>query len=174
MNVAGFRSGRTRFRLGCAAGALLVATGCAPKTKYAVPAVETPAAYKENAKWKPPEPRDTEVRDRWWEMFGDPQLNDLESRIEVSNQTLRAFVAQFEQARALVHGARANLYPQVTAAASVAAVRPSGTRAISSYHEAYLDLLVAPSVTYEADLWGRLHGMLDSARASAQASAADV
>ena len=153
---------------------MLAATACAPKTKYVVPTVETPAAYKENADWKPPEPRDTEVRDRWWEMFSDPQLNDLESRIEVSNQTLRAFVAQFEQARALVHGARANLYPQVTAAPSVAVVRPSGNRAISSYHDPYVDLLLAPSVSYEADVWGRLHGMLDVARASAQASAADV
>jgi len=147
---------------------------CAPKTQYTKP--ETPAvpAFKENANWKPAEPRDTDIRGTWWEMFGDPQLNDFESRIDVSNLTLRAAVAQFEQAQALARGARANLGPQVNFNPSVAGVRQSGERAFASYHDPYLDVIVPATVSYEADVWGRLHGILAANTALAQASAADI
>lgn len=147
---------------------------CAPKTKYAAPAVETAPAFKENANWKPPEPHDADIRGTWWEIFSDPQLTDLESRVDVSNQTLRAVAAQFDQARAIVRGARANLGPQVNVNPAVAGVQPSGNRAVSSSHDAYLDFLVPLSASYEADVWGRLHGLLQADRALAQASAADL
>src|SRR5262249_44641147 len=42
--------------------------GCAPKTRYAAPTIDAPPAFKENANWKPPEPRDAEIRGAWWEM----------------------------------------------------------------------------------------------------------
>lgn len=158
----------------CATALLVVVGGCAPKTKYVAPAVETAPAFKENANWKPPEPRDADLRGNWWELFGDAQLNELESRVDVSNQTLRAVAAQFEQARALARGARANLYPQVGVNPTVGAVQPSGNRAISSFHDAYADLLLPLSVSYEADVWGRLHGILEATRANAQAGAADL
>jgi NodT family efflux transporter outer membrane factor (OMF) lipoprotein len=164
----------SRALVAAACAASLAGGACASRPTYAVPDVPVPPAYKENANWKPPEPQDTEIRGAWWEMFGDSQLNDLESRIEVSNQTLRAAAAQFEQARALVRGARANLYPLVGAGPSIAAVKPSGNRAAAPPHDAYLDLALPLSVGWEADVWGRLHGILDVNRAAAQASAADV
>src|SRR5262249_9187438 len=117
---------------------------------------------------------DADIRGTWWEIFGDPQLSDLEARVDVSNQNLRIAEAQFTQARALVRGARANLYPQVGLSPSIAGIQPSGNRAVSSFHDAYLDFLLPAGVSYEADVWGRLHGILDVTRASAQASAADV
>ena len=158
---------------GCTTALLLAAIACAPTTHYAAPETPTPPAFKENANWKAPAPRDAEIRGAW-EVFGDAQLNDLESRIDVSNQTLRAAAAQFEQARALARGARANLGPQVGFNPSVGGVRPSGDRAISSFHDPYLDVVVPLSVSYEADVWGRLHGILRAQTALAQASAADL
>ncbi|HEV3141841.1 MAG TPA: efflux transporter outer membrane subunit [Vicinamibacterales bacterium] len=147
---------------------------CAPKTKYVTPTAPIAPAFKENASWKPPQPRDTEVRGRWWELFDDPQLDDLEGRVDVSNQNVRIAEAQFAQARAFVRGARANLYPQVGASPSIAGVQPSGNRAISSFHDAYADFLLLASVSYEADVWGRLHGIVEANRTAAQATAADV
>jgi NodT family efflux transporter outer membrane factor (OMF) lipoprotein len=161
-------------RWGCAAAALVFATACAPKTNYVAPSVETAPAFKENANWKPPEPRDTEIRGTWWEVFGDIQLNALESRVEVSNQTLKAVTAQFEQARAFVRGARANLYPQVGVNPVTNDLRPSANRSFTSFHENYLDLQLPASASYEADVWGRLHGAIEADRTSAQASAADL
>ena len=147
---------------------------CAPKVQYTVPETPTAPAFKENANWKAPEPRDADIRGNWWEIFGDPQLNDLETRIEVSNLTLRAAVSQFEQAQALARGARANLGPQVTLNPSVNALRQSGERAFSTFHDPYLDVIVPVSASWEADVWGRLHGILAANVALAQASAADI
>src|SRR6476646_1653575 len=82
--------------------ALVAVTGCAPKAKYTPPAVEIAPAFRENADWKTAQPADDQLRGNWWELFGDADLNALEQQIDVSNQTLRAAAAQFEQARAVV------------------------------------------------------------------------
>jgi NodT family efflux transporter outer membrane factor (OMF) lipoprotein len=159
---------------GCAAGLLVLAAACAPKTKYVVPSAEIAPAFRENANWKPAAPRDANPRGEWWTLFGDPALDALEARVDVSNQTLKAVGAQFAQARALVRGARANLRPQVAAAPSLASVRQSGTRAFSSFHDPYGDYILPADVSYEADVWGRLHGIVETSRTSAQATAADL
>ena len=152
----------------------VISTACAPKSKYVAPTVDVAPAFRENANWKMPEPRDAEIRGRWWELFDDPQLNDIETRVDVSNQSIRASEAQFAQARALAHGARANLGPQIALTPSIAIVQPSGNRAASSFHDVYGDFLLPVSVSYEADVWGRLHGILEANRTAAQASAADL
>ena len=41
------------------------------------------------------------IQNKWWELFGDPDLNALEQQIDVSNQTLQAAAAQYAEARAL-------------------------------------------------------------------------
>src|SRR5690349_5020878 len=96
-------SGRNKLRA-VVFGALLI-SACAPK-KYEIPQAALEPAYKENAAWKQAEPRDTTLRDRWWELFDDPQLNDLEAQVSVSNQTLHAAAAQFAQARAALRAVR--------------------------------------------------------------------
>jgi NodT family efflux transporter outer membrane factor (OMF) lipoprotein len=168
------RTGLKACTTGVAAFAVLGSLACATKTTYVAPTVSAPPAFKGNANWKPPEPRDADIRGNWWELFGDADLNQLESRVDVSNQTLKAVAAQFDEARALVRGARANLGPQVGVNPSINAIRPSGNRAISSFHDASLDLVLPLTVSYEADVWGRLHGIVEANRAAAQASAADL
>jgi NodT family efflux transporter outer membrane factor (OMF) lipoprotein len=154
-------------------GLLSLLSACATKT-YVPPEVLTPPAFKENADWKPGAPADAALRGPWWEAFGDEHLNRLESQISVSNQTLRQAQARFEEARASVRGARSALYPQVTAAPTAAWVKPSGNRAISSFHDNYADLLLPASVTYEADVWGRIRNSVEASRTAAQATAADL
>jgi NodT family efflux transporter outer membrane factor (OMF) lipoprotein len=153
--------------------ALLVAAGCAPKT-YQVPAATLEPAYKENASWKQAEPRDAVLRDHWWELFDDPQLNELEAQVSVSNQTLQAAAAEFAQARATLRGVRAGQQPQVTAVPTISASQLSGTRAVSSFHQVYSDLLLPVDVSYEADVWARIRNAVNSSVASTQATAADV
>ncbi len=154
-------------------GLLTLLSACATKA-YVPPEVQTPPAFKENADWKPGEPADATLRGTWWDVFGDEQLNQLESQIAVSNQTLKQAQARFEDARASVRFARSALYPQVTVAPSVAWVKPPGNRAVSSFHDNYADLLLPASVTYEADVWGRIRNSVQASRTAAQATAADL
>ena len=74
--------------------ALLVASACAPKTRYVTPTVDVAPAFRENATWKVAAPGDEMLRGAWWELFDDPELNALEQQIDLSNQTLKAAAAQ--------------------------------------------------------------------------------
>jgi NodT family efflux transporter outer membrane factor (OMF) lipoprotein len=154
--------------------ALVTASACAPTVKYVQPTVEVAPAFRENADWKAAQPADDALRGSWWELFGDSDLNALEQQIDVSNQTLRAAAAQYAQARALVRGARANLFPTVDFSPSAVRAAASGNRPASNIHQAANDFVLPADVTYEADVWGRIHSAVSASRAAAQASAADL
>ena len=63
-------------------------------------------------------------------MFGDPQLNQLESQIAVSNQNLKIAEAQYREARAMVRYNRASEFPTITTSPSVSSNRYSGNRSL--------------------------------------------
>ncbi|HYK90788.1 MAG TPA: RND transporter, partial [Acidobacteriota bacterium] len=66
----------------------LLLTSCVVGPKYARPSVETPSAYKEAGPvdpssadiWKTAKPADDAIRGKWWEIFNEPELNDLEEK----------------------------------------------------------------------------------------------
>jgi NodT family efflux transporter outer membrane factor (OMF) lipoprotein len=162
-----------------------LAAACTVGPNYKTPPVEVPAAFKEPpppgvapGDWKPAQPQDAAQRGKWWESFGDPQLNALEEQVAVSNQTLAQAEAQFRGARAAVAGARAALFPTVTAGASVTTSRTSAGRAATatgSGSSGTATIYQVPiDVSYEADVWGRVRRQIEANVASAQASAADV
>ena len=145
-------------------------TGCALAPAYEAPAVAIPANYKESGDWVQATPADDAARGAWWTVFNDPVLNELAAAVQVSNQNVAAASAAYAQARALVAGQRAALFPTVSLDGS--ADRAGGSGASSSRRgNSYQASLGA---TWEPDLWGRLRGGVESAGASAQASAADL
>src|SRR4029450_8084750 len=77
--------------------------------------------------WKEAEPNEGIPRGRWWEMYNDPQLNELASKVELSNQNVIAAMARYRQAPDQVRIARAALFPTVTATPSVFFTRGSST-----------------------------------------------
>jgi len=158
------------------AAALLVAAGCATGPKYVRPETPVPPSFKEAGDWKPAQPNDEAARGAWWEIFKDDELNALEARLDVSNNTLRAAQSQFDQARALVGYARAAQFPQVSGTAAASRTNHSENTpnwgAASSEH--YSDFLLRLDASYELDVWGRVRYTVAANRATAQASAADL
>src|SRR5258708_27289063 len=77
--------------------------GCKPVgPDYSKPVFTAPAAYKEtgapsvvpppaptDGSWKPASPSDGLLRGKWWELYNDPHLNQLEDRIAPNNQARR-------------------------------------------------------------------------------------
>ena len=156
---------------------MLVATAlgaCTVGPPYVRPSAPTPSSYKETAGWQPAEPADALDRGNWWTLFGDVELNRLESRVEVSNQNVAAAVASYAQARALVRQDRAALFPAVTANGGASrsgggAGSTSGVaRGTGNSFQAGL------GASWEPDVWGRLRLAVTGAEASAQASEADL
>ncbi len=154
----------------------VLAAGCAPGPKYVRPEAPVPPAYAEANGWKAARPNDEARRGAWWEVFGDPHLNALEARIDVSNDTLKAAQAAFDQARALVRYAAASRVPQV--AGSAAAGRTSHSQSTPNWNpnaaSNYSDYLLRLDASYEVDVWGRVRSSVAASRAAAQASAADL
>ena len=166
-----------RTSIGLTVIGLMLLCGCTVGPRYAKPAVPAPPQYKElPPNWKTAEPADQVAKGKWWEVFGDQQLNGLEEQVNVSNQTLKAAQAQFEQARAAVRINRSNLYPTVSGGVSVTRNHLSRNRFNGQLSPStnYTDLQLPIDASYEADVWGRVRRTVEAARANAQASAADV
>jgi NodT family efflux transporter outer membrane factor (OMF) lipoprotein len=164
-------------------------TGCNVGPKYHTPPANPPAAYKELTPddykntdgWKVAQPKDDALRGKWWEIFGDPQLNALEEKVNVSNQTIAAAAANFLAARALVKEARSQLFPKVTTSPAISVQRPSATMSsgkgggsTSSATSTFTDYTFPFDATWQPDLFGRIRNTVKSAAYGAQASAADL
>src|SRR4029077_12035755 len=100
-------------------------SGCAVGPKYHTPVAQAPSAYKEVGDWKPAQPNDQNLGGEWWRIFQDPQLDELELQVNVSNQNLKAAEAQYQQARAALRYNRADYYPTLTAGLSATRTRIS-------------------------------------------------
>jgi NodT family efflux transporter outer membrane factor (OMF) lipoprotein len=164
--------------------ATLLLTGCMVGPKYVKPTVATPPAYKEqppeaykdSSTWKAAHPEDQGLRGKWWEIFGDPQLNQLEEQLTVSNQDLKVAEARFRQARSLIRFNRAAQFPTITASPSITNERLSANQPYFSpafVNNGTGNFILPFDLTYEVDLWGRIRRTVNSARQEAQASAGD-
>jgi NodT family efflux transporter outer membrane factor (OMF) lipoprotein len=155
--------------------AAMVLASCTVGPDYVKPTTEVPPAYKEIQGWKVAEPKAEIARGRWWEIYGDKELNSLEEQVDVSNQNVIMAAAQFRQARAAVQGARSGYFPAVTAGASFVRSRRE-TGALGSSRQATIasDYLLPVSVAWEPDIWGRVRRSVEANRAAEQASAADL
>lgn len=160
-----------------AGAALLCAalSACAVGPDYQRPAIDVGAAYKEGQAsvpgWKPAQPRDTVQRGQWWALYGDPVLDGLMAQLDAANQDVAVAEANYRQAQALVRGSRAGFFPVIGAGADVSRSGGGTSGAGASSRNQYT---LSGSVSWEADLWGRLRRDLEASRATAQASAADL
>jgi NodT family efflux transporter outer membrane factor (OMF) lipoprotein len=181
-------TGRTLLFAGLLALTLL--TGCKPVgPNYNRPGYEAPPAYKETGAtavlqpppapaggaWQPANPSDGLLRGKWWEIYQDPQLNQLEERIAANNQTLRQALETYLAARDQITVARAAFYPTLSAGSSAQREKVSATGPSYSPTKpnTYNDLVLSGQASWEPDFWGRIRRTVEAARSNAQASAAD-
>jgi NodT family efflux transporter outer membrane factor (OMF) lipoprotein len=151
--------------------------GCVVGPKYKVPAAPAPPAYKEMGNWKTAQPSDQNLGGNWWEIFQDPQLNALEQQVNVSNQNLKAAVAQYQQSRAVLRYYRADYYPTITTAPSASRNRYSANRPPKSSifnGITFSDFTLPVDLSYQVNAWGRVSRNVEFHREQAQASAADL
>ncbi len=170
--------------------AILLLTACKPVgPNYNRPDFQAPAAYKETGAaaailpppnpaggaWQPANPSDGLLRGKWWEIFHDPQLNQLEERIEANNQTLRQALETYLAARDQITVARAALYPSLSAGPSAARqkISANGPSDNPDKSTTYNDFALSGQASWEPDLWGRIRRTVEAVRSNAQASAAD-
>jgi NodT family efflux transporter outer membrane factor (OMF) lipoprotein len=136
-----------------------------------------PASFKEDDGWKVSQPSDAQLKGNWWELFGDPQLNELEAKVDGANQTLKMADANFRAARANIGYYRAAEAPTIGVAPGISAVRDSANQPYLSktiVNNGEGNFTLPLELDYEIDLWGRIRRQVTAAREQAQASAADL
>jgi NodT family efflux transporter outer membrane factor (OMF) lipoprotein len=179
---------RVKFAVGPAITTLLL-TGCMVGPKYHAPspsatATAPPASYKESPTqfqdtdgWKVAQPQDAMLHGKWWEIYGDPELNALEDQLNIDNQNIKQFFENFMTARTLISEARSQLYPTATIGPSYTRSRSSSNLGTSGTanpgHESSLGSLPA-DISWEPDLWGKIRNTIHEQQYSAQLSAADL
>jgi NodT family efflux transporter outer membrane factor (OMF) lipoprotein len=165
--------------------ALVLLSGCMVGPNYTRPSVPTapafkeapPASFKEDDGWKVSQPSDAQLKGNWWELFGDPQLNELEAKVDGANQTLKMADANFRAARANIGYYRAAEAPTIGVAPGISAVRDSANQPYLSktiVNNGEGNFTLPLELDYEIDLWGRIHRQVTAAREQAQVSAADL
>jgi outer membrane protein TolC len=162
-----------------AAGPLLLAC-CTVGPDYVKPSTDVPTAYKESPSasygdagtWQPARPSDDAIRSNWWEVFGDPQLDFLEQQVSVANRDLKAAEAHFREARDIVKLARADFFPTIGVGSNVASLKDSSYEPYTPSRNlrATGEFLLTTDLSYEVDVWGRIHRQVT--RAERRASAA--
>ncbi|HXQ10034.1 MAG TPA: efflux transporter outer membrane subunit [Caulobacteraceae bacterium] len=175
-----FRTARASARLaGLLAASML--GGCLVGPNYQRPAVETPPAFKEAEGWTPAQPADGLDRGDWWTIFNDALLNSLETKVEVSNQNLAAALAAYEQAHAVVAADQAQLFPTVDLTGSATQSKQgsrggtgTGTGTAGATGRATTSYQLQVGASWALDVWGKIRRQVEGAKASAQASAADL
>ncbi len=190
-------SERDYLRAGCAL--LLLLGGCSIGPKYHKPSADAPPAYKELTPadykntdgWKASQPSDAALKGKWWEIFNDAELNALEEKVNVSNQSIASAEASFFASRALVRQARAQLFPTITTNPAITEQRQSansipnlsssgsssgsgGSGSAATPKASYTEYNFPFDATWQPDLWGRIRNTIRSNAYAAQASAADL
>jgi multidrug efflux system outer membrane protein len=131
---------------------LLILYGCRVGPDYIAPSVYSPDNYRSDF------PSDTTIANiPWWELFGDTVLQRLIMTALENNNNLQAAVARIQEANASFDIARADLYPRIDYSITGSAV------GITTEGASYANLTPVASVSYEVDLWGRIHRLSESA-----------
>lgn len=161
-------------RLAALVSLLLALSACELAPRYAVPATTPPPAFKEAAAWALAQPADDQSRGAWWNVFGDADLDRIETQVGTVNQDIKAAAARFDQARALARISRADLYPTIDAQAGETSGNLSHAVANPLPNRRYDDDIVGVQASWELDVWGRVRDTARVARDQAQASAGDL
>ena len=90
--------------------------GCAVGPNYHRPDIQTPAAFRELTENTPVPPQTASYADLpWWQVFQDPQLQELIRSALKQNYDLQIATERINAARAQLAITRSSLFPQVQA-----------------------------------------------------------
>ncbi len=181
----------SRSRACCAVAVLLAALPLAECTlgpNYSPEAAPVSPTFKELKGWKAATPSDALDRGDWWAPYRDPKLDLLLRQVAISNQTVAAAAAAYEEARAVIREAQSQLFPILTGNYNFSRTRTgpdargSGGRSANvggspvSGNGAIYSTTYTPALngSWDLDVWGKVRRQVEFNTAAAQASAADL
>jgi multidrug efflux system outer membrane protein len=163
------------------AGILLLAllAGCSVGPDYHRPVM---ADIPTDWHWRKANPSDDAPKGKWWTIFHDSHLNELEDQALAQNTDVQQAVARVDSARAQARLKGADFFPTLTAAPAYTRTQepldqPQFSKipipGILNRYEPYNSFSVPLDLSYEVDIWGKVRRTFEAAHAQAQASVAD-
>jgi len=138
--------------------AVLLLSACAMGPDYERPEVPVPDEFAE-----PVLPGLSIANLKWWELFHDEDLIVLVETALANNNELAIAVARIEEARAALGFVRADQFPNLDAGAS--AGRGNTVPGVGIPGDTNDIFILATSLSFELDLWGKLRRSTEAARA---------
>ena len=177
-------------------------SSCTVGPNYTRPATTVTAQFKEAKgraflkthpnEWKLAQPKDTIDRGEWWTIFHDPQLNALETQLNLYNQNIANALANYSQSCAIVDQARAAFLPTISGVFSAFRQKGAGassfintsgvtgstttgtatTGTVSSHLPARTSFSGFLNANWEPDFWGVVRRTVEGDIAGAQSNQA--
>jgi outer membrane protein, multidrug efflux system len=155
-------------------------TGCAVGPHYKRPAVDVPGAYRGTTAGAPkaeaqpdqdqPEPAKTASAvkslgdEKWWEVFQDPQLQELIRTALKNNYDVRIAATRVLQAQAQLRITRADQLPSVSVGGDIFHERSPQVGAVPKYQVTEGE--VYGSASWNVDFWGKYRRATEASRAT--------
>lgn len=161
-------------------GLFLSVASCTLMPTYHRPSVSMTDAFKEEGIWHHAKPDDQAPRGVWWAVFHDAKLNDYEKQLEAGNFELVQAIARYDQATDYYKEQASFLYPDLGAIYGSGYGSGRSRESINSplarpsYPKMYGSQAFGLASQWELDFWGQIRSAVASAKASAEASQADV
>ena len=170
---------------------MLCLTACAVGPDYRKPSVQIPESFKEGADWQRAQANpQAAISSTWWLDYHDDELGRLIDQALKANQSIVAAEAAYRFARATVAASTASLFPTITAGlsgsrsgvgpgatgvtGSPSGVTGSPSGVTGSPSGVYNTVSANVAASWELDLWGQIRREIESSKASAQASDAQL
>jgi len=148
--------------------AVFLLAGCAIGPNYKRPAVETPAAFRDQV----PGGDHSFANVAWWDVYQDDRLKDLIRAALVDGYDARIAATRVEQARAIAAQVHGQLFPSLGYEANadrgrnaiLGGANVQGTGSTTNGFDGYI------GAAWEFDLWGRVRRLNEQARSQYLAS----
>jgi outer membrane protein, multidrug efflux system len=140
--------------------ALGFVAGCRVGPNYHRPVVQSPTTYRELSENKQVQAQAVSYADLpWWQVFQDPQLQELIRTALKQNYDLQLATERINQARAQVAVTRSNQFPQVQGNGNFAGGKES------NFQTKFNFLTLTADAAFQLDFFGRLRRATEASRA---------
>jgi outer membrane protein, multidrug efflux system len=157
----------------------LAVSGCMVGPNYHKPFAPVPPAFTEQSQSAAaPAGSPAIAYHDCWTVFHDPMLDGMETQADAANQDIKIAIAHVDEASAAITSAHSYLLPSIAAQPGIsrnceAQNRPNNGNT-QSLAATYNDIQLPLVASYEVDAFGRVRRSVESARATQQATEADL
>jgi multidrug efflux system outer membrane protein len=148
----------------------LAISGCTVGPRYKRPTVDVPPSHRGIEEENAGRTGTASLADqKWWELFQDQQLQELERVAIEQNYDVRIAAARILEAQAQLGITRSNQFPQVNAGAASTTQRVPASALFPQATNGSAEQL-SVSAIWELDFWGKFRRATEAARANLLAS----